>query len=551
MQYRVVLAVALALLGLSNVAAGTQQDQVSQPTATVSGRVTSQGKPLAGATVILVGSDARPEHDVAGRATTGADGTFTIAGVRPGSYRIGPFAPAAVVSGVGDGEDGKLVSVGPGDAIDGLEFEVIPGGVITGRVTSEEGEPLIREDILLYRVQENGGREPVETVNWQARVTDDRGIFRIFGLAPGRYVVGAGQPSDSFMGGFGKVAFEARYWPGVERIEEAEAIEIAGGDEHRVEIRLGATSGTFSVSGRVVEADGGAPVKGVGVMLGPVDADGNFTSYVGGWSSTGPRGEFEHPGLRPGRYGLVLRSWDNPQNYFAGTVVVDVRDADVSGVEVRASRGASVQGSVVFDATPDDVRVAALATLRVYCTPVNPDGSRGRMFNSAMARVGQDGSFSVSGVQPGRYRLGIASWEGRLQVALGRVERDGTPVGEIEIAGTETVSGIRLVAVYANGAIRGTVRRGPRATDQPVTHAELTVTLVGNDDSSRLSIAIDQRGAFLVEGLPPGQYEVRARLPRRGGPEPEYTVDAKVVGVANGAVADVQLVLPLDEEDER
>jgi hypothetical protein len=113
------------------------------------------------------------------------------------------------------------------------------------------------------------------------------------------------------------------------------------------------------------------------------------------------------------------------------------------------------------------------------------------------------------------------------------------------------VSGIRLVAVYANGAIRGSVRRGPRATDQPVTHAELSVALVGGDESSRRSIAVDERGAFLVENLSPGQYEVRARLPRRGGPEPEYTVDAKVVGVANGAVADVQLVLPLDEEDGR
>jgi hypothetical protein len=549
MQYRVVLAVVLVLLALSNAAAGTLQDQASQPTATVSGRVTSQGKPLAGATVILVGPDARPERGVDGRATTGADGTFTIAGVRPGSYRIGPFVPAAVVSGVADGEVGRHVSVGPGDAIEGLEFEVIPGGVITGRVTNEAGEPLIREDILLFRVQENGGREPVETVNWQAKVTDDRGIFRVFGLGPGRYVVGAGQPSDSFMGGFGKAAFEARYWPGVERVEEAEAIEIVGGDEHRVEIRLGATSGTYSISGRVVEADGGAPVKGVGVMMGPVDADGNFTSYVGGWSSTGPRGEFEHPGVRPGRYGLVLRSWDNPQSYFAGTVVVEVRDADVSGVEVRASRGASVQGTVVFDATPDDVRAAALATLRVFCGPADPDRSRARMFGSTSARVDQDGSFTISGIEPGRYRFGFGSWDTRLQVSLARVERDGGPVDAIEIAGTETVSGIRLVAVYANGAIRGSVRRGPRATDQPVTHAELSVALVGGDETSRRSIAVDERGAFLVENLSPGQYEVRARLPRRGGPEPEYTVDAKVVGVANGAVVDVQLVLPLDEED--
>ena len=54
----------------------------------------------------------------------------------------------------------------------------------------------------------------------------------------------------------------------------------------------------------------------------------------------------------------------------------------------------------------------------------------------------------------------------------------------------------------------------------PATHAELSVALVGGDESSRRSIAVDERGAFLVENLSPGQYEVRARLPRRGGPEP-------------------------------
>ena len=77
-----------------------------------------------------------------------------------------------------------------------VTLTMIRGGVITGRVTNAQDEPLIAMQISAVRVREAAGHPVTNQMTGLAHMTDDRGVYRFYGLTPGTYVVMAnsGQP---------------------------------------------------------------------------------------------------------------------------------------------------------------------------------------------------------------------------------------------------------------------------------------------------------------------------------------------------------------------
>src|ERR1700687_4321362 len=93
-----------------------------------------------------------------------------------------------------------------------IDIKLVRGGVITGRVTNTDGKPAVEERVSLQLVDANGtparSGSPLP-YNFQMYQTDDRGIYRIYGLPAGRYKVSVG--SDS--GGGVVAASPRRYYP--------------------------------------------------------------------------------------------------------------------------------------------------------------------------------------------------------------------------------------------------------------------------------------------------------------------------------------------------
>src|SRR5262245_56960490 len=169
-------------------AAATPPAPVSS-TARISGVVKSAADdtPLARARVIAT-SPALPEPRV---AITGADGTYAMTDLPPGAYTIAAsrtgFAPYSY--GQGRAMAGTPFNVASGQQLTGIDLALVVGGVIAGRILDEDGAPFAGATVeaLLHRAQ--GGTDalfPVATAQ-----TDDRGEFRLFGLAPGPYYVSA------------------------------------------------------------------------------------------------------------------------------------------------------------------------------------------------------------------------------------------------------------------------------------------------------------------------------------------------------------------------
>ncbi len=175
----------------------TGAPQQTAGSATISGVVVSAedpSKPVRHAIIRLSG-----RGELNRGAVTDDEGRFTIGFVPAGSYALTVSKPAYLTStfgAKGPGRPGTSIVVRDGEVVAGLRMLLTRGSVITGTVRDPSGETLrgvdvfaVRASAALTTMQGFSGDALVEPVT-----TDDQGVFRIFGLAPGGYIVGASPP---------------------------------------------------------------------------------------------------------------------------------------------------------------------------------------------------------------------------------------------------------------------------------------------------------------------------------------------------------------------
>src|ERR1700730_12455 len=158
--------------------------------ASVSGRVTIGNAPAVGVQVALLRSDNSPENENnIYRTKTDQDGHYLLDSLTSGYYTVQVVEPTMVVQG--EESQGRQISLREAMKLENIDFALVPGGVITGRVTDGEGTP-IRDLFPTLKVVNEQGQSRFFTPDTQEAETDDRGIFRIYGLPPGRYILGFG-----------------------------------------------------------------------------------------------------------------------------------------------------------------------------------------------------------------------------------------------------------------------------------------------------------------------------------------------------------------------
>jgi hypothetical protein len=72
---------------------------------------------------------------------------------------------------------------------EGIRLNLSPLGAIAGKVTDQDGQPLRAVNVLARSVRIMGGMRQTNTDD--TAITDDRGIFRVWNLLPGKYYVEA------------------------------------------------------------------------------------------------------------------------------------------------------------------------------------------------------------------------------------------------------------------------------------------------------------------------------------------------------------------------
>ena len=513
------------------------------PTATISGKVTlkGNGKGLPGIVVGLRLMESSNQRTARQKSVTDEEGNYRLSNVPPGNYEVVAVAPVFVSSG--EDSRSKTLLITKDETIENINFALIRGGVITGRVTDSDGRPLVEQEVALLPVQAYRG----EQMKSGSR-TDERGIYRIFGVWPGSYRVAAGQ-TNSFDGRAG-ASYKQVFYPAASEISQAGIIEVTEGSETtNIDITLGRTLVQYSVRGRIVEGETGKPLANVPYGLQTFINENSSGSMSNGAVSNGD-GEFRFDNLSPGKYAVLIEH--RPDSEWRGeSARFEVVDRDVTGLTVKLSKGASVSGVLVLEGTDDKVAQAASKRMQLFAYAMTENQS----YNSGRSGiVNQDGSFRIAGLSAGTLGFSLFNRD-RFQIV--RIERDGIvyPKGiGIEIKEGEQLAGVRVIINYANGTIRGVIKL-ENGTLPPNASVLVALQRVGENTGiqpfgSYEPLRVDARGQFLQEGLAPGVYEVMGTIYSRDLRSPPPNVKQQVV-VVSGGVSDVTLTLSLDSPSGR
>jgi len=159
------------------------------------------------------------------KVRTDGDGRYRVTGLTEGAYMISALSKAYVRSkNSSDLEIFRPVTLDEGESRDDVDIALVRGGVITGRVIDAESGPLIQGSLQLLLVDETGKpKRGISYDNWWMMRTDDRGVYRIYGLPAGRYILSASSEEPY---GRAKRNYPRTFYPDATDQKQAKIIEV-------------------------------------------------------------------------------------------------------------------------------------------------------------------------------------------------------------------------------------------------------------------------------------------------------------------------------------
>jgi protocatechuate 3,4-dioxygenase beta subunit len=562
-QLRFLSTFVLLLLVVSTGIAQTSTS-AAKATATISGRITIEGQPAQGVGVVLFRGDDWRRMDYGlgipplPAATTDSEGRYKLSNVAAGEYVLLAHAPAYVIQGERRrrNNSGKGLNVAENDNIENVDITMTRGGVVTGKVTDEDGRPVIAESVTIFRLDQQGKRTETDAFEPFGREeTDDQGIYRIFGIEAGRYLVAAGSSPEEINTRLG--AFYRRtFHPDTTDESKAKVIEIKPGAENEnVDIRIARPTKGYAASGRVVDAETGKPVPGVMIHYGILKETRTSTSAsfnLVNWP-TNSAGEFRLEGLSPNNYKVGVANLEN-SDFYSDQVDFEIVSGDVTGLEIKLSRGASISGVAVVEGSRDPAILGALSKIELQVVSSALGDSKMRMGDGLFDRTGAinaDGTFKINPVRPGKRRVIANTYMAAKELSFIRMEHNGVEVKDLDIAAGDQVSGLRLVFGFGTAVIAGRVEiKGGMLPQTAILNvfADREGSSPENPKFGK-GAAVDERKQFVIEGLAQGAYKVRLQAyDTAAGELIKVPSTGQTVTIAGNARYEITLVLDLTKK---
>ncbi|HUL73456.1 MAG TPA: carboxypeptidase-like regulatory domain-containing protein [Vicinamibacterales bacterium] len=460
-------------------------------------------QPVRHARVTLRSTETRAERTT----TTDDTGRFAITAVPAGHYTVLAQKPAFVAVYYGSKHPGRgpgtALTVADGQVISGVAVRMPRGGVITGRVFDDYGAPVPNASVRVLQYRSAGGEPTLQMFTTPGAPTiiqtDDRGVYRAYGLTPGSYVVSITPVSLASLGA------DLRQLSAVEMQAALAAVQQAGPPRPSVASVGGAGANGVPASRPTPGADATPPPA----MPPPGRAVGYSTVYYPGtWSATDAQ----------------------PVIVGAGQEVTGI------DVPVRLVPTAKIEGTVLgADGQP-------VPGVSMSLIPVSQQVTG--MVTFASIRTTPDGKFSSQNVAPGHYLLTARAGGGPPMVVRGGIPPgappppppppaggvafgpDGPPafVGqsqglwaqqELDIAG-EDLTGLTLV-LQQGMTISGRVAFAGRTLAPPADLTKVSISLLPAGPRGIVvglaSVQVDASGGFTMTGVTPGKYRLSGNVP--------------------------------------
>jgi hypothetical protein len=440
------LALCLAIFASAGIIAA--QEELRKPAgSTVRGTVTysDTGRPVRNAKVAVYNNEPVASHI---HGITDWRGKFVIEGISAGRYLLVVDAPGILMpQGVltsprpripqlslsGERHLFTELVVNGTDSVNDVKIHAVRGGVITGRVVTDDDQPLPKAEIRLLRKQD-GKWLPVNSTWNVYRIhrkelhTDPSGVYRIASLPAGDYLVRASEspletdekpvPDDVYKSG----SFMMAYHPSATSVEEAQTVTVVEGSEStNIDIRLPERT-PYSISGRVLGPEN-EPGFEARIRIERRDELGYVDSEYDAAAYGGTDGSWRIPGVPAGDYVITVSGpiKEEPREDAAMLGVAPIRfnirvaGGDVVVPDTKLVGGARVSGRMTLDGKP--IKESDKIFPRLLWEGAGAFGTRSAsdpMSSIAQfsymggTKVEEDGSFFITSLAAGKYRLAMS-----------------------------------------------------------------------------------------------------------------------------------------------
>lgn len=512
-------------------------------TGTIRGRLSaSDGQPLMNANVMVQSLSGTP---VAKPARPDADGKFVFEDLSPGAYIVLGTAPGYIDQSTtrGSALEWPRYIIGSN-----VNVNMIRGGVITGLVTNPKGEPMVGVPVHAA----NTGSEDSSMLSFISggglSETDDRGVYRIYGLLPGQYIVQAG--GKGVFGQFTASGFDIdvpTFYPSSTR-DTAVPVSVRGGNETTgIDIKYKGTEG-HSVSGVVLgNIEASSAAGAVTIVLAHASTASILSIEIAG--AADPRRAFSFNGVADGDYDLFASYLINPkENALIGTKRISIRGGDMTGIELPLTPLGSLAGTITLDPIKPEAKCDKRGSLVIETILKLPPDDPKKVTNkltamyAGLGQLTDKGEFSLRNLEAARYRLDIKlpseSWYVRAVNLPGRAVQTTTTVssaqsalpekgaqppaisanavgwqGTVTIRSGDSLTGVSILVGQDAAGLRGraapegaVIREGTRVYLVPVDREQANNVL-------RYSETFVKRdGTFAFTNLAPGRYFILSRV---------------------------------------
>jgi hypothetical protein len=504
--------------------------------------------PIRGALVTIRSADG--SHAVT--QVTDDEGSVSFAALPAGSYQVSARRPGYLVAWFGStrpGGRGTTLAIRQGEHRD-FSLRLFRGGVVTGQVFDPSGAPAPRQPVsILKRSLERGMSRLTATrgraahYGFNGPMTDDRGVYRVYELPPGEYLVAVGtsaspgnfsvqqttpeavqralhllqHPSAPYDGpeGTGQrpsatFGMVPTYHPGTPIPSLARRLQLSAGQElSGIDVVLQYTR-THAIDGTVQILSSEIASQSVLVQLVSLDSPVGARNHASS-TAISQEGRFRFSGLPPDSYRVEARTIGRagsdavpPTLHWGSTrILLNGQDAQLS---LTLAPTPSIRGRVMHASAQNPSGLPLRLTL--IPQPV-VNGS----WMSARSAAVTAGRFELADVVPGRYRLILDSTTGNSSerpLMLAKATVDGQDVLDQEF---EILPGARTVESVITLSTAETELSGMVDDPSGQTPSRYMVALFSANPSLWFwrsphvgTMDVSATGAFRFRGFRPGRY---------------------------------------------
>ena len=403
-----------------------------------------------------------------------------------------------------------------------VDVTLTRGATLGGHILDPNGVPIARAGVTLSALSYRNGRPTIARVPTAgSSQTDDRGEYRLIGLAPGDYYVQAElrRSGEQLQTGVWDDFPRVTFYPGVVDPKRAAKITIGGSqDLASIDMKVPVVT-SFKISGSVINSlpggrsmPNGQVSREVGsYYLGSTDPD-SLEDPILVQSTLAPSKNpeesiFEISGVLPGTYYLypLFDTGAGALSFVTSRTPVTVTDHDVDGLRIVLKANREIKGRLVIDGS------TAAVPLNMARVSLRPKDRMPTLLGGAGAGVSaiadpNTGEFALTNVPEARFGVLVAPLPPNAYVS--DVRQAGRSVFNDGMIPDSTQP--LEIEIRTNAAsIQGTVRN---AAGEPAVRS--AVVLIPSAARQNVQLykraTTDMNGEFRLTGIAPGQYKAFA-----------------------------------------